>query len=251
MAVLLDLHNHSAASYDASNRLDDYARAYAAGRFDVLAITDHNTIAGARELRAAAGFPVIVGEEVDTADGELIGLFLEESLPLDRPAAETAERIRKQGGLVYLQHPFYRLLRRPLRPEALRELLDRRLVDVVEIANGGPLMRGVPVARSIPLVRRVWGVANPCRAAVELARRHDLPVGAGSDAHHLADIGTCRIEVPGELPPELTPGWLLPSLRAGVVRDEHVRGSLATLAGRVRYAGRRESREPRRPPGSL
>jgi len=112
---LLDLHNHTHHSYDAQIQAADYERAHAAGLVDVVAITDHNTITGALELRERASFPVIVGQEIDTADGELIGLFLEEPVPAGLPAIETAERIRAQGGLVYLQHPFYRLVRGRMR----------------------------------------------------------------------------------------------------------------------------------------
>ncbi len=88
---LLDLHNHTHRSYDAVNRLEDYAAAHAAGRFDVLAITDHNVVAGALELARDAPFPVIVGQELDTADGELIGLFLQEAVPPGLP------RSRRRG----------------------------------------------------------------------------------------------------------------------------------------------------------
>ena len=98
--TLLDLHNHTHRSFDAVNRPEDYARAHARGRFDVLAITDHNRIDGARELAAVAPFPVVVGMEIDTADGELIGLFLDEAIAPGRPARETATLIREQGGLV-------------------------------------------------------------------------------------------------------------------------------------------------------
>src|SRR6185437_7604547 len=83
---LLDLHNHTHHSYDAQIRPADYQRAHAAGLVDVLAITHHNTIAGALELRERASFPVIVGQEIDTADGELIGLFLEEPVAAGLPA---------------------------------------------------------------------------------------------------------------------------------------------------------------------
>jgi hypothetical protein len=245
--VVLDLHNHTHRSYDASNRPSDYERAHAEGLFDVLAITDHNTIAGAAELRERAGFPVIVGEEVDTADGELIGLFLEEPLPLDLPAAATAELIRARGGLVYLQHPFYQLLRRPLARRTIDELLERGLVDVIEVRNGGPLMRGVPVARGFPLVRALRGVADPSRAAAELAERRALPAGAGSDAHHPGDIGTCRIAVPGPLPAEPTARWLASALVGGRVLDERVRGSLSSFGARLRYAAREGRGQARRP----
>jgi len=227
--LLLDLHNHTHRSYDASNTLADYARAHTRGLFDVLAITDHNRIDGALELAAAAAFPVVVGMEIDTAEGELIGLFLERPIPYGLPARETAERIRGQGGLVYLQHPFYRLVRMPLLPASRSELVDRGLVDVVEGRNGGPFT-GVPDSR-----------------ARAFAAEHGLPVGAGSDAHEPPDIGTCCVAVP---PGPLTPAGVLAGLRAGILVDRH-RRSVAQIATKTRYRfvaeiPRRVRREPRR-----
>lgn len=176
--TLVDLHNHTQRSYDAQNRLADYERAHAAGLVDVLAITDHNTVAGALELAAAASFQVIVGEEIDTADGELIGLFLHEYVPPGLPAVETARRIRAQGGLVYLQHPFYRLVHGRMRPGAREQLRGGGLIDIVEAANGGPFATGAN-ARAL-----AW------------ARANDLPHAASSDAHEPAAIGTCVTAVP-------------------------------------------------------
>jgi len=175
---LLDLHNHSHHSYDAQIRPADYERAHAAGLVDVVAITDHNTIAGALELRERASFPVIVGQEIDTADGELIGLFLEGPVRAGLPAIETAERIRAQGGLVYLQHPFYRLVRSRMRGAAREELRGRGLLDVVEAANGGPFTAGAN-ARAL-----AW------------ARASGLPHTASSDAHEASTIGTCLVSAP-------------------------------------------------------
>jgi hypothetical protein len=176
--LLVDLHNHTFHSYDAQNRLADYERAHRQGRVDVVAITDHNTIAGALELREHATFPVIVGQEIDTADGELIGLFLETAVPPGLPAAETAERIRAQGGLVYLQHPFYRIVHGRMRAEAREQLRGRGLIDVVEAANGGPL-----------------AAADNARA-LTWARACGLPHAASSDAHEPAAIGTCVSSIP-------------------------------------------------------
>ncbi len=170
---LLDLHNHTHHSYDAQNRPADYERAHAAGLVDVVAITDHNTIAGALELRERASFPVIVGQEIDTADGELIGLFLAEPVRAGLPAVETAERIRAQGGLVYLQHPFYRIVRGRMRAAAREGLRGRGLVDIVEAANGGPF------------------AASANARALAWARACGLPHAASSDAHEPSAIGTC------------------------------------------------------------
>jgi predicted metal-dependent phosphoesterase TrpH len=210
---LLDLHNHTDRSYDASNRLEDYERAYAERRFDVLAITDHNRIDGALDLAARASFPVIVGMEIDTSDGELIGLFLTEPVPPGLRARETAERIRAQGGLVYLQHPFYRLVRRPLAAAARDELAEARLIDVVEGRNGGPFTAG-PDA-----LARAW------------ARERGLPLGAGSDAHEPPDIGRCAVAV---APGPLEPASVLARIAEGELVDDH-RASWAQIATKARY----------------
>jgi predicted metal-dependent phosphoesterase TrpH len=196
--TLVDLHNHTHRSYDAQNRLADYERAHADGRVDVVAITDHNTIAGALELAAEASFPVIVGEEIDTADGELIGLFLHEHVPPGLPAVETAGRIRSQGGLVYLQHPFYRIVHGRMHAGAREQLRGRGLIDIVEAANGGPL-----------------ATADNARA-LAWARANGLPHAASSDAHEPAAIGTCLTSVPaGPIDAATLPALL----RAGTMVD--------------------------------
>jgi predicted metal-dependent phosphoesterase TrpH len=226
---LLDLHNHSDRSYDAANRLSDYEERHSAGRFDVLAITDHNRLDGALDFAERATFPVIVGIEVDTGEGELIGLFLTEPVPPRQGARASAEAIRGQGGLVYLQHPFYPLVRKPLRPQVRDELAAASLLDIVEIRNGGPFTR-----RSDEKARK-WAAAR------------DLPVAGSSDAHEPADIGRIVTAVP---PGPLTPEGLLERLRRGVIIDRH-RNSLAQIATKARYRffaeiPRRARREPRR-----
>lgn len=210
---LVDLHNHTDRSYDATNRLEHYERAHAAGLFDVLAITDHNRIDGAARLREHAPFPVIVGIELDTGEGELIGLFVEDRIPPGLPARETAERIRAQGGLVYLPHPFYTFVRRPLRSSVRDRLADLGLVDVVEGRNGGPFTdRPDALARS-------WAAAR------------GLPLGAGSDAHDPPDIGRVAVSVPaGPLGPES----LLERLPLGRIVDRR-RPSSHQLATKARH----------------
>jgi predicted metal-dependent phosphoesterase TrpH len=226
---LVDLHNHSNRSYDAVNMLDHYERAHEAGRFHVLGITDHNRIDGALDFRERASFPVVIGTEIDTADGELIGLFLEEPIPVGLPGIETAERIRDQGGLVYLQHPFYRGVRHPLTPQARGALVARGLLDIVEARNGGPF------------------TARPDRAARAYAESVGLPMAAASDAHEPPDIGRCVSAVP---PGELTAQALPNRLRAGFVIDRH-RNSALQIATKARYRffaeiPRRLRGEPRR-----
>jgi predicted metal-dependent phosphoesterase TrpH len=227
--MLVDLHNHTRHSPDSRNRLRDYERAHSRGRVDVVAITDHNTVAGAMDFRERASFPVIVGEEIDTADGELIGLFLEAHVPVGLSATETAERIRAQGGLVYLQHPFYRLVRSRMRPDAREHLRGRGLLDIVEARNGGP-----------------FTAADNARA-LQWARACGLPHAAASDAHDPAAIGSCVSVMPAGTVEAAT----LPDLlRAATAID---RRSPAPVALARHAAGRARSslevmlgREPRR-----
>lgn len=226
---LFDLHNHTHRSYDASNRLEDYERAYARGRFDVLAVTDHNRLDGALDVADRASFPVIVGMEIDTADGELIGLFLTRPIPPGLGAVETVERILEQGGLVYLQHPFHPLVRTPLRSGVRDGLADRGLIDVVEGRNGGPF-----TGRADARARR-------------FAATHRIPIGAGSDAHDPPDIGCCVVAVP---PGPLDAPSLPERLASGVIVDHH-RSSVALIATKARHRGldelpRRLRGEPRR-----
>jgi predicted metal-dependent phosphoesterase TrpH len=209
---LLDLHNHTQRSYDARNTLEDYEQAHAARRFDVLAITEHNQIDGARELAAAASFDVIVGQEVDTSDGELIGLFLSAELERGHPIEETARAIRAQDGLVYLPHPFFRLVRNPVSAPARERLVASSLIDIVEVVNGGPFTDD----------------AND--TARRWAQEHGLPMAAGSDAHEPGDIGTCVCAVP---PGALSAHSLPERLREGRVITRR-RANAAKLAAKAR-----------------
>jgi predicted metal-dependent phosphoesterase TrpH len=135
-------------------------------------LTDHDSIDGALELRVA-DVRVVVGEEVATADGELIGLFLNEAIPAGLPATEAVRRIKDQGGLVYLEHP-YDSSRRRLREEAIERVAD--LIDIVEVFNG-----------------RSDEKAN--RRAKELCATLGAAPGAGSDAHTIGEIGTVYVEM--------------------------------------------------------
>ncbi len=227
---LLDLHNHTHRSYDARNMLEDYEQAHADRRFDVLAITEHNRIDGARELAAAASFDVIVGQEVDTSDGELIGLFLSAELERGHPIEETARAIRAQGGLVYLPHPFFRLVRNPVLAPARERLAAARLIDNVEVANGGPF------------------TADANDAARRWAHEQGLPMAAGSDAHEPSDIGTCVCAVPSgplsahALPERLRQGRVITRRRGNAVKLAAKAQTRAQLALHSLRGGHRKRR---------
>jgi predicted metal-dependent phosphoesterase TrpH len=156
---------------------DSLERAREVG-LDVVAITDHDTAAGgleARELADRYGVRVIVGEEVKTSEGEVIGLFLERTIPGGMAFAETIAAIREQGGVVYVPHPFDRLHTIPS-PKVLRANVAD--IDVVEVFNSRLAFPGFN------------------ELAERFAQRYRLPAAAGSDAHVLPGIGTtlCGID---------------------------------------------------------
>jgi hypothetical protein len=136
-------------------------------------LTDHDTIAGASQLLTTLNMPVVVGEEVLTTDGELIGLFLVQSVQTGLKARESALAIKDQGGLVYLEHP-YDSSRRHLSEAGIETVAD--LIDIVEVVNGRSEER-----------------CN--RQAADLCTTLDAAPGAGSDAHSLKEIGSVYVEM--------------------------------------------------------
>ena len=145
---------------------------------DVIAITDHDSAAGgleARELADRYGVRVIVGEEVKSSEGEVIGLFLERTIPGGMTFAETVAAIKEQGGIVYVPHPFDRLHTIPS-PHVLRDNVAD--IDVVEVFNSRLAFPGFN------------------ELAERFAQRYRIPSAAGSDAQVLPGIGTalCGID---------------------------------------------------------
>jgi predicted metal-dependent phosphoesterase TrpH len=175
--VRVDCHLHMVASGDAVLTLEQLAgRAEQAG-LDVVCITDHNvTSAAVAAAERDLGVRVIVGEEIRTPDGDVIGLFLTERVPYVLPVAEVVARIRAQGGLVYAPHPFD-LVRSSL-GRVLPGLCAEGAVDIVEAFNA-----------------KIADQALNDRAA-ELAAAYDLPGGAGSDAHDAPGVGAAYLEMP-------------------------------------------------------
>src|SRR6478736_353094 len=133
-AVRVDCHMHTMWSGDSTTTDDELVEAVTATGIDVLCVTDHHAIEGARRLCDVLPCRVIVGEEVRSTQGEIIGLFLEERIPFGLPPNETAKRIRDQGGLVYIPHPFDPMRRNLVEP-ALEALACDGLVDAIEVRN--------------------------------------------------------------------------------------------------------------------
>lgn len=179
----VQLHSHSSSSFD--SRVDPKKmvdRAVELG-FTHLAITDHDRIEGVRRAAEYAGdaLQVIIGEEVLSRDGDLIALFLEQTVPPGMSAAETAAAVHEQGGLVGLPHPF----------DSLRASGGSRAGD------GEPALD--ELAASVDYVEthnaRAYRDSNPRAAA--FAERHELPGVAVSDAHSLRELGVAGIVLPG------------------------------------------------------
>ncbi len=173
--VRVDMHVHTRGSFDSLNDPDAVVERALERGLSRVCITDHNAIHAALDLAERYPDRVIPGEEVKTAEGvDVIGLYMSEWIPKGTPARETCERIREQGGLVYVPHPFAG--GKGGGGRILPEIED--LVDVVEGFNA-----------------RIHDPSLNERAR-DWARERGLPLGAGSDAHTLGEIGRGYVEVP-------------------------------------------------------
>ena len=131
-SVRADLHNHTFYSNDSITSPQRFVMECQRRGIDRPAVTDHDTIKGALVVKEIAPFPVVIGEEVRSKSGEILGLFLSEEVPAGRPAEETMARIKEQGGLVGVPHPFNQL-RSPLLFDSLMALIHQ--VDFIEGFN--------------------------------------------------------------------------------------------------------------------
>lgn len=196
--VRVDLHTHTMWSGDCTTTPDEVHAAVADAALDVLCITDHNAVAGAERLRDELPCRVVVGEEVRVGRGELIGLFLTERIPGGLSPLEAARRIRGQGGVVYVPHPFDPM-RNGVGPHELDALVEAGLVDAIEVRNAKTSLESLN------------------EQARRYAEVHDLAAGAGSDAHVPDALGAAYVEMPDFDGPEA----FLAALRAGRVVGHH------------------------------
>jgi predicted metal-dependent phosphoesterase TrpH len=132
----VDLHTHSHASPDGGITPDQYRRALSGKVLDCIAITDHNRIDAAQAIQKELGDRIIVGEEIMTTHGEIIGLYLKEAIPSGLSPLETALQIHSQSGIVMIPHPF-ETTRKGLSESQMSLILDQ--IDLIEICNGRAL----------------------------------------------------------------------------------------------------------------
>lgn len=170
----VDLHIHTSFSEDALCTPAQVVELSLARGLSRIAITDHNTIAGALEARKIAPELVIIGEEVRTKRGELLALFISEEIPPKLDPLETIRRIKEQGGIVGIPHPFDQIRREAMGPYAL-EIIKQ--VDFLEGFNARTLF------------------SSDNTRAMKLAMELGLPVSAGSDAHTPWEIGKVWVEM--------------------------------------------------------
>lgn len=134
----VDLHTHSIHSPDGGIGSEQYKHALSTGLVDYVAVTDHNSISFAKELQASFGDRVVIGEEIMTSVGEIIGLYLEEKIYPGLSPIDTIKLIKDQGGLVYIPHPL-ETFRHGLQIDVLEQIQDH--IDIVEIGNGRALLQ--------------------------------------------------------------------------------------------------------------
>lgn len=207
----LDLHLHTAASPRCGwMPPEDAVQAASRAGLDAVAVTDHNTTEAVPAVREAApdDLLVVAGEEVDTPEGQIVGLFLTEPVEPGQPPADVLAAIHDQGGLAYAPHPFDPLRERL---ETLEEHAPR--LDAVEVRNGR-------------CVRRTFD-----DRAAAFASRHSLPGTGGSDAHFAREVGGCWTRLPDLHPREASREDVREALRDGDVEAGGAGGSVWNHAG--------------------
>ena len=151
---------------------------------DRIAITDHNTIDGALEAHSLAPDRVIIGEEIMTDHGELLGYYLREQIPAGLSPQETIQRLRDQGAVISVSHPFDTIRAGSWAEADLWQILP--LVDAIETFNA-----------------RTWSRSANAQAEA-LADEAGIPGTAGSDAHAYLELGRAVMRLPDfESPAEM------------------------------------------------
>ncbi len=171
-----DFHIHTKYSMDCNTSLEDIISRCLETGINCIAIADHDSIEGALKMQNLAPFPVIVAEEILTPHGEIMGMFLKEGIPSGLSIEQAMSRIKAQGALVCLPHPFdpFRGLR--LDSKRLEELAEQ--LDIIEVFNARSLLR------------------RDSAKARAFAKKYGIPEIAGSDAHTLNEIGNTYMEIP-------------------------------------------------------
>lgn len=167
--IRADFHMHTSFSYDCLTTPKQLVARCDSVGLECIAVTDHNSIRGALEVAMLAQFKVIIASEIRSTGGEITGLFLKEDIPAGLTPLETVKRIRDQGGIVSIPHPYDGVRRSVIARDALETILP--LADMIEVFNA----------------RNARPSSNS--KAAETANRYGLIATAVSDAHHPQELG--------------------------------------------------------------
>ena len=171
-----DLHIHTKYSLDCNTSLEQIISRCEEIGINCIAIADHGSVEGALKIQDIAPFPVIVAEEILTHHGEIMGMFLKEGISSGLSAGETISRIKAQGGLVCIPHPFSVFRASALDTNILEEMLEQ--IDIIEVFNARSLLH-----------------RSSAKAQI-FAQKYGIPGSAGSDAHTPCEIGNGYVEMP-------------------------------------------------------
>lgn len=167
--IRIDLHTHSTASPDGGLTEADYTKLIRENILNYIAVTDHDRIDMAQHLQTELGDAIIVGQEITTSEGEIIGLFVASQIAPLQSALQTVKAIKNQGGLVYVPHPF-ETVRKGITKQTLDNIAS--YVDIVEVHNGRAFFQ------------------NRGPLATAWARIHSKAMAASSDAHGIKGMAS-------------------------------------------------------------
>lgn len=172
-----DLHVHTCYSPDSSSPLDEIIERCTETGINCLAVCDHGSIQGALALKEIAPFKVIIGEEILTPYGDVIGLFLSSELPAKLPLEDAIAGIKAQDGFVCIPHPFdiFRNSSFCNKGKLISIMAD---IDMIEVFNARSITPGAG--------KKSW----------KLVKQYNKLAGAGSDAHSVNEIGYTYIDLP-------------------------------------------------------
>ena len=171
-----DFHIHTEYSMDCNTTLEEIINRCLEIGINCIAIADHGTTEGGLKMQTIAPFPVIVAEEILTPHGEIMGMFLKDTIPSGLSMEQTIARIRAQDGLVCIPHPFDIFRQSALSSNIAEELIGQ--IDVIEVFNSRCHLPG-------------------CLAKAQMfAQKYGIAKSAGSDAHSPGEIGNAFVEMP-------------------------------------------------------
>ncbi len=184
-----DLHVHSKYSWDSLSPIENILKQAKKREIDIIAITDHNTIEGAKKAQSLSkkfGVEVVIGEEITTKEGDLIALFIKDLVAPYQSALSTIKEIHKQGGLAIIPHPDNCLL------NSMRSCTSKKAfieVDGIEFFNGSTKawFGNIHYAKLKRLNKAVYKKA----------------IIGGSDAHLTRHVGCCHTLFIGNKPKDL------------------------------------------------